>query len=1474
MEMRVDNHFNPAREHSACGVGFIANRNNQASHEILKKGLSALQCVEHRGACSSDGITADGAGITTDIPFELLGVKPGTVAVAQLFTPFDPERKEKSLRVFENVFSMLGLEISSYREVPVNGYVLGAQASQTRPGIVQAIIKRPAHCTTEYSFERLLHNAKQLTRTKMKENGIIKAFFFTSLSPSTVVYKGLTTGEDLSRFYLDLQNPNYKTRFALFHRRFSTNTVSTWDKAQPFRLIAHNGEINTIAGNRSWAYSREKALGVREDELLTHQGISDSGSVNEMAEALRFRSSMPHLEDVLAIMMPPAYAKADFYRFWSRAMEPWDGPALIVYGDGRELGARLDRNGFRPCRWILTETEFGISSEAGVFVYPDEKILGKGTLAAGNGVVMDLAQGTVKFRDPSESRDYFDARLDPRLLPLERNTNFTGVDQSFKAGLFGYTQEDVQRHLIPMATEGKEAISSMGDTAALAVLSDQNRSFFDYFTQNFAQVTNPPLDFLREKPVTDLVTYLGPKPNIFEANELVPPPVAIELSGPVLSQSQIEYIFNFSDPSTGPHRIPSAILESVFAANLGEKGLELRLQELSAEAEAAVNAGAGVIVISDRSASVEKPPVPSLLALRAVVNALNESGTRMRASIVVDSGDVRSVHHLACLVGFGAAAVCPWLAFQVVRSFRNARLTDVSEPMREANLIKALEQGLLKVMSKSGISVVRSYQTSKLFTILGLDRDLVDTYFPGVSSPVGGIRLHDVARNILSSIAEPATETGKLPNTYLFQEHAKGTQGERHAMTISRSRLIHKIVQDKGLDLDSEALFKEYLEAGEITAPISFRHLLAIREAENPEPVDHIEPVEAITRRFGSGAMSFGAISAESQRDIIEAMEAVGGRSNSGEGGENPYYESHGISASTKQVASGRFGVTAQYLVAGKEIQIKVAQGAKPGEGGQLMAAKVNAEIAYARHSLPNIDLISPPPLHDIYSIEDLKQLIFELREVHPDALISVKLVAGSGIGTIAVGVTKAGADIIHIAGWDGGTGAAGLTSMKHTGLPFEIGLAQVHQALVENHLRDRVILRTDGGIHSGTDIVIASMLGADEFDFGKLLLVAQGCMMARICEKNTCPTGIATHDPKYKAKYKGQKEHVIQVLRLIAEDVRRVLAKTGLNTLDEAFGRADLLQINPRHQQLVISRNLDLSPMMRRVYTSQRRSISQTHRLTRLNETIIRDAADALQGSGPVKLRYRVVNTDRAVLTGLSGKIGRRMHGNLLAGIKGELPAGSIAPVEISFEGAAGQGFCAFLAGPLSVRLTGEANDSVCKSMSDGKVVIVPPPFVRYQPASNAIIGNVALYGATGGKLFVYGKTGDRFAVRNSGAVAVVEQAGLHACEYMTNGTVVILGPTSFNAGAGMTGGRLFLLDADNAHINLDYIAKSPFSAEDLEEFWDLISEYQTETGSSTAKDLLRDKAAAARRISCWRPKAVVAAMQSQAVQIQPAVA
>ena len=1434
-------------EKSACGVGFVASRKNLPNFDILKQGLHALRCVEHRGACGADQITGDGAGIMTDIPFELFGYDRDSIAVASLFTPTHPERKRIALRVFEETFAFMGLEIIEYRNVPVDVSVLGPEALEAMPGILHAIVRRPDHCRTDASFDKLLYAAKQMTRTKEKNHGISKEFFFTSLSAKTINYKALTRAADLDRFYLDLQNPIFKTRFVLFHRRFSTNTKTSWDKVQPFRLIGHNGEINTIAGNRSWAYSRERSLGLKEDELLTHNGISDSGSLNEMVEALMYRSSIPHAEDILALMMPPADSKNSFYKFWSRAMEPWDGPAFVTYSNGQSIGARLDRNGFRPCRWTLTDEEFYLSSEAGTFQIDDADALKKGTLHAGTGVKVDLDTGEVHFRDPSLSRENYDANFDARLTPLKSISIGSEPALLHKKHIFSYSDEDIKKILIPIVLEGKEPIGSMGDTARPAILSEEPRSFFDYFYQNFAQVTNPPLDYLREEMVTDLTVHLGKKPNIFEKKELIPPIVAYELKSPVLSLGEIAFLKSLNGETERRLRVKSRVIDITFDLSHGAVGMRSRLAQITSEACQAVSEDFSILILSDELATTERPPIPGLLALRAVVNILNETGQRLNASIVIHSGEIKSTHHVAALIGFGASAVCPYLALELARFEDDRSLKELDPDSRERNMIKAFEHGLLKVMSKMGISVVRSYQSSKLFTAVGIGKKLAEEYFPGLYSPIGGIELEHLAEDIVRKmqLAREAETNGKVIKTYFWKEHNRGTEGEKHSMTNSRSKIIHQLVRETVYSLQSMELFDAYLKAGEDDAPVNIRHMFALRSSDKPLDINQVQPQSDILKTFGSGAMSFGAISAESQRDIFLAMQEIGGRSNSGEGGENPYYFTEGITATAKQVASARFGVTAEYLVSGNEFQIKIAQGAKPGEGGQLMGVKVNEDIARARYANVGVDLISPPPLHDIYSIEDLKQLIYELKQLKPDALVNVKLVSGANIGTIAVGVAKAGADIIHISGGDGGTGAATLSSMKHAGLPFEFGLMEVHKALITNNLRKNVKLRADGGLHSGKDIVMAAILGAEEFEFGKLLLVAEGCVMARICEKNTCPTGIATHDPKFKAKYKGHKDHVVATLKYLAEDVRRNLASMGVATLNDVRGRTDLLHVHAKHASLVSDRCLDLSFFLGE---STRDDSARTNLyfegVNALNQQIADDADDVLQNEGSVRLSYPIYNTDRAVLATLSGNVARKISRERLRRIHAGDPAYDNVrfggDIQIQFKGSAGQGFGVFCVEGIETVLYGEANDSVCKAMSGGKVTIRPSSRATFRPEENAIIGNCALYGATGGTLYVNGLAGDRFAVRNSGATAVVEGTGLHACEYMTNGTVVILGGVSSNIGAGMTGGRIFIYGDQDEHINRNYIDQALINSNDLNELFALLEDYCKNTDSTRARSIL----------------------------------
>ena len=1434
------------KEKSSCGVGFIASRKNEYSHNNLKKALHALSCVEHRGACNADLISSDGAGIMADIPFKLFGYEKGEVAVATIFAPHDAHRRRKALRVFEDTFQFYGLKVLEYRTVPVDPTVLGEIAKESMPFILHAIIKRPEYCRTDSSFDKLLFNAKQMTRTKEKAEGIVREFFFASLSARTIVYKALTKADTLQKFYLDLQNPEFTTRFALFHRRFSTNTKTSWDKIQPFRIIAHNGEINTITGNRSWAISREKYLGVPKDELLTRKQISDSGSLNEMVESLTYRSSIPFVEDILAIMIPPATHGNSFYKFWSRAMEPWDGPAFISYSDGSSIGGRLDRNGFRPCRWIATDEHLFLSSEAGSFEMDESRVEAKGSLQAGNGIKMDLNSGKIHFRDPSYSRENYDAKFEHRLEKLLPEI-LDEADQSFaNLHLFKYTREDIQNLLIPMITDGKEPIGSMGDTARPALFSDQPRSFFDYFYQNFAQVTNPPLDYIREKMVTDLSIYLGKRPNIFAPKELLPQFPGFEIESPLLSLGQMKTLRGIND---SPSRIKTAEFDMIFNRDHSEVGFRSAIRDITSKALKAVQDGATILIISDRNATFRQPPIPSLLMLRSLVNVLNDSGLRLNASIVVDTAEVKNTHHFAAMIGFGATALCPYLALEFARFSDNRSFKNLSPDEREVNLIKSFNTGLLKIMSKSGISVARSYQSSKLFTALGIGKELQDLFFPGLFSPMGGINIKEVVRQILehTQIAEKMDESDKPIHTYQFKEHNRGLEGEKHSMTNTRSKIIHKLVRDNELTLHDLELYNEYLKLGDDCDPVNLRHLFTFKPTTNEVSIEDVEHRSEITKRFGSGAMSFGAISAESQRDIFLAMKELGGRSNSGEGGENPFYYTLGITASIKQVASGRFGVTAEYLIAGDEFQIKIAQGAKPGEGGQLMGVKVDENIAFARHSEPGFDLISPPPLHDIYSIEDLKQLIYELKQIKPEARVNVKLVSGENIGTIAVGVAKAGADVIHISGGDGGTGAATLTSMKHAGLPWEIGLLEVHRTLCEHGLREFVELRTDGGLHSGSDIISAALLGAEGFDFGKLLLIAEGCVMARICEKNTCPTGIATHDPKFKAKYKGNKDHVIRMMEYLAEDVRRNLAKIGAKSIEEIIGRIDLLTLKEEHQELVDSRHIELGYFMGDALHSYNQQPNPFNEgISDFNKKYIDLCKIAVEKEDKFSASDKINTRVRAALATLSGMIARKIMNKRMAEIKEKGLAESdhhfSGKIDLEFEGSAGQGFCVFLTEGLNVKLWGEANDSVCKTMSGGFVVINPPKISTYDPTDNAIIGNCALYGATGGRLYVHGLAGDRFAVRNSGAVAVVEGTGLHPCEYMTNGTVVILGPVSSNVGAGMTGGILYLRKDQVHQVNNEYVTPLNVDSSSSKELKRLLLDYHKHTGSTTAEEYLSD--------------------------------
>jgi len=1004
-----------------------------------------------------------------------------------------------------------------------------------------------------------------------------------------------------------------------------------------------------------------------------------------------------------------------------------------------------------------------------------------------------------------------------------------------------------------MILTGKEPLGSMGDTARPAILSQQPRTFFDYFYQNFAQVTNPPLDYLREGMVTDLAVHLGRRPNIFSPKELIPPVEAITLPGPVLSLGQMACIdaLPSADPNTP---ISSTELAITFPREAGPTGLEARLEAIGQEAISAVKMGASIIVLSDRSASRENVPIPSLLALRSVVKVLNRRGLRLQASILVHSAEIRETHHVAALIGFGAAAVCPYLALEIARYQNHRKLNGLSPDRKEQHLLDAFSGGLLKVMAKMGISVVRGYQSSKLFTPVGLDNEMLESYFLGLSSPISGLTFEKLATRILSYTEN--LNWDKLLHTYQYKEQNKGHAGEKHSMTNSLSKIIHNLVRDENVDLDNPKLFKTFLEACEQDDPVHLRHFFQFRSDNKSIALNKVSHRSQITSLFGSGAMSFGAISAESQRDIFRAMAEIGGRSNSGEGGENPFFEVDGTTSVIKQIASGRFGVTASYLAGAAEIQLKMAQGAKPGEGGQLMGVKVTEEIARARHASPGVDLISPPPMHDIYSIEDLKELIYELKQFKSDARVSVKLVSGANLGAIAVGVAKAGADVILISGGDGGTGAAPLSSMKHTGLPWEFGLIAAHRALTENGLRDHVTLRVDGGLQTGSDLVAAAMWGAEEFDFGKLLLVAQGCVMARICEKNTCPTGIAVHNPKFKAKYQGTAQHVVRILSFLAEDVRRVLAKLGMKSLNEVTGRSDLLEVKPEYQEQIEALGLDLSAFLAEpAVPGPKQENLFFDGVNDLNTRIIGDAwsEGALQESR--HLSYEIGNTDRGVPATLARKMAE-WHLEK----KKDVVQFEKAAKQLTFRGSAGQGFGAFMTEGMEITLWGEANDSVAKSMSGGRMVIRPGVRSGFDPLENAILGNCALYGATGGLLFAHGRAGDRFAVRNSGAIAITEGAGLHACEYMTGGVVIFLGSTSANIGAGMTGGQVYLFNQPGAKVHPHYLVGVHMSSSDQLTLKGFIEDYHQSTGSERAAAILEDWPKMVDRFTRYLPRTAMA--------------
>ncbi|MBU7581599.1 MAG: glutamate synthase subunit alpha [Nostoc sp. TH1S01] len=1491
-------------ERDACGVGFIAHRQNIASHEIVTKALAALTCLEHRGGCSADQDSGDGAGILTAIPWELLQKEYfsgrmnissiNNIAVGMIFLPQDSELAQKAKAQVEKVATEEKFTVLGWREVPVHPHLLGIQAKEHRPQIEQVFL---AADTTDDELERQLY----LTRKRIFKAAkpISEDFYICSLSSRTIVYKGMVRSAVLGDFYADLQNPAYKSAFAVYHRRFSTNTMPKWPLAQPMRLLGHNGEINTLLGNINWMMAREASIshsvwGDRNDELkpLVILDSSDSATLDNVLELL-VRSGRSPLE-ALMIMVPEAYQNqpslqnypeiTDFYEYYSGLQEAWDGPALLVFSDGKKVGATLDRNGLRPARYVITKDDYiVVASEAGVVDFPEADIVEKGRLGPGQMIAVDLESHEILKNWEIKQRiakqlpygEWLQThRQDLKSLVSNHTTNGNGNGNGNGKGqftvdrqtllrqqtAFGYTSEDVEMVIEQMAGNGAEPTFCMGDDIPLAVLSSKPHLLYDYFKQRFAQVTNPPIDPLREKLVMSLKVELGERGNLLEPK----PEYAkrLKLDSPVLTEVELDAI-KVSGFAT-------AELSTLFAIANGPAGLKAAVEALQAQAAESVRAGAKILILSDRAAggiSAEYSYIPPLLAVGAVHHHLIREGLRMKTSLIVDTAQCWSTHHFACLIGYGAGAVCPYMALDTVRDWwfeprtqqfmERGKLTSISLEQAIGNYRKAVESGLLKILSKMGISLLSSYQAAQIFEAIGIGGDLLELGFKGTASRIGGLSVSELAQEVLSihSKAFPELTAKKLDNLG-FVNYRPG--GEYHMNSPEMSKALHEAVKTK--QYDHYEVYKQYLQGRPITA---LRDLLDFQSDRPSIPLEEVEAAESILKRFCTGGMSLGALSREAHEVLAIAMNRIGGRSNSGEGGEDPVRYNvlddvdesgysptlphlkglrNGDTASSaiKQVASGRFGVTPEYLASAKQIEIKIAQGAKPGEGGQLPGTKVSPYIAMLRRSKPGVTLISPPPHHDIYSIEDLAQLIFDLHQINPKAQVSVKLVAEIGIGTIAAGVAKANADIIQISGHDGGTGASPLSSIKHAGSPWELGLSEVHRVLMQNSLRDRVILRVDGGLKTGWDVLMAALMGGEEFGFGSIAMIAEGCQMARVCHKNTCPVGVATQDEKLRLRFKGIPEHVVNFFYFVAEEVRSLLAKLGYRSLSEIIGRADLLTVRPE-AKLAKTQALNLNCLLQLPDTKDNRSWL-VHEEVHSNGPVIDDQllADseiqaAIRNQSTVTKNLKIVNTDRTVGSRLAGAIASQ-YGD--GGFEGQ--------INLNFQGSVGQSFGAFNLSGITLTLEGEANDYVGKGMHGGEIIIKPPAQATYDPAKNVIVGNTCLYGATGGFLFANGLAGERFAVRNSKGTAVVEGAGDHCCEYMTGGVIVVLGKVGRNVAAGMTGGLAYFLDEDGSFpelVNRENVKIQRVLTEaGQKQLQDLIRTHAERTGSPKAKAILQN--------------------------------
>jgi glutamate synthase (NADPH/NADH) large chain len=1448
-------------EHENCGIGFVAHLKGRKSHSIIEQGLDILRNMTHRGAEGADKKTGDGAGVLIQIPRDFYLIQgyelppEGQFGTGLIFLPQDANDASRCEEILLKIVNEEEVNFIGFRDVPRNSSVIGEISRAAEPFIKQILLGAE---TEQESLERKLYIIRKRAEVAVRNSDIRqKSFFYLpSLSTKVLVYKGMLTSLQLGEYFTDLSDERLKSAIALVHSRFSTNTFPSWDLAQPFRVLGHNGEINTIRGNRMWMEARESIL--KSDKLgdlsriypIIEPGKSDSASLDNVLEFLLMSGkSLPY---AMSILIPESINAKNpistelraFYHYHSTFMEPWDGPASLIFSDGRYIGGMLDRNGLRPSRYVITTSELIVmGSEAGVQSFKPEEIREKGRLKPGKMLLVDTEAGRIYYDNElkaSLANEFpYGKWIEQNMVNLEEIetgqviTPELGPCHNKYITSFNYSMEDIEKIIKEMAATGKEPTGSMGNDVPLAVLSKKPYRLFNYFKQLFAQVTNPPIDPIREELVMTLSGYLGSlQQNLLETS---PDHVKmVRFRNPVISNTYFQVVKNLRYKG-----FSAANLSMLFDANKGAEGIQSAVDKLCLDAEKAVDEGKNYIILSDRGIDQNLAPVPSLMAVSAVHHYLISKRKRMQIDIVVESAEPREVMHFALLFGYGASIINPYMSFAIIDKLVKDKALQLDYHSAEANYINSINKGLLKIMSKMGISTLRSYRSSQIFEAVGIHPDVISRYFGGTISPISGIGMGEIAEEVLvphrKAFREEQQPEILTEGVYSYRKH-----GEHHAWnpeTISLLQWSTRTGDREKFKLYSKLVNKDTAHPGFI------RGLLRIKK--NPIPLDEVEPAENIMRRFVTGAMSYGSISKEAHETMAIAMNRIGGRSNTGEGGEDPERfkprpDGESTRSSIKQVASGRFGVTTEYLVNADEIQIKIAQGAKPGEGGQLPGHKVDKIIAKTRYSIPGITLISPPPHHDIYSIEDLSQLIFDLKNVNPKARISVKLVAESGVGTIAAGVTKAGADLITISGYEGGTGASPSSSIKHAGLPLELGLAETQQTLVMNNLRRKVMLQADGEIKTALDIIMIAMMGAEEFGFATSALVVMGCVMMRKCHLNTCPVGVATQNPELRKRFSGKADYLVNFFRMLAEDVREYLAETGFRNMDEIIGRSDLLERNPEVNHWKIN-NLDLTDLLMMPEESKTNAMhcveKQESKIDNiLDQELIRESEGALSEKQPVEISRTIRNTDRTTGAMLSGKIAT------LYGSEG-LPDGTI---KCRFTGSAGQSFGAFLSPGVELFLEGDANDYLGKGLSGGRIIVIPPAGSAFEPDKNIIIGNTVLYGATRGEIFISGVTGERFAVRNSGANAVVEGVGNHCCEYMTGGKVVVLGKTGSNFAAGMSGGIAYVF---NEYGNFDYYCNMGMvelslveEISEMSELMELIYRHHLFTQSKKAKMILDD--------------------------------